>query len=109
MADFIQSHPIAFWSAAVVLGVLVVLGMVIARSRSAESETGKRREITSAAMFFVALTIPAVIALLIAGLLPASLWRIARIVLPLGAVLIGLKYWARVQDRTRRARHGGRT
>jgi heme/copper-type cytochrome/quinol oxidase subunit 2 len=98
MADFIQNHPVGFWSAAVALGVLVLFVIVVARSRKARQGSAKQREITAAATFLVAVVVPALIAILLAGLLPASLWRIGSIVLPAGAGLLGLKYWAKLQS-----------
>jgi len=98
MADFIQNHPVGFWSAAVALGVLVLFAIVLARSRKARQGSARQPEITAAAAFLVAVVVPALIALLLAGLLPASLWRIGSIVLPAAAVLLGLKYWAKLRN-----------
>ena len=97
MTDLIHRHPVAFWSGSVVLGLLVLFVIVFARSRAARQGTGKQPEIMATAAFLVMVVVPALVAILLAGLLPSSLWRIGSIVLPAAAVLLGLKYWTRLQ------------
>jgi glucan phosphoethanolaminetransferase (alkaline phosphatase superfamily) len=102
MAGFIRDHPVAFWSAAIVFGVLVLSAIVLVRSRDAQRKKGKAREVAAAVTFLVVVIVPALVALLVAGLLPASLWRIASVILPTVAVLVGFKYWQRLQIPRRR-------
>ena len=103
MADFMENHPVAFWSAAIAVGLLVLFVIVLARSRNTPQGTQKQREIAGAVTFLVVVVLPALIALLLAGLLPASIWRIGSIVLPAAAVLVGLRYWGKLQS-TRQSR-----